>query len=353
MSEKKFGIAFFGVVVLAAAVCLTISFTDADAQKDKVWELSYAHHMSMSSPLHTKVYVPFKEDVEKLSGGRMKVTLYPGGALAKPQAEYDLCTKGVMDMSQFLPAYTSGVFPLSEVLNLPFAIPNSETGTKVMKEMFNRRLLDQRYYNDKVIYWLGTTSSYQIFLGKKKVTKLEDMKGLKLRVAGGLQKDLLLLLGSTPVSVPGGEFPTALEHGVVNGGLVSFAGGKGYKLDELSKYVLKADVGVEVIGLIINRKSYDGLPADLQKVLDKAAENFLLNQVKSYDVVDLESVELFKKAGVEVLTLTPAEKERWLKTSAPVYENWVNSQEKAGQPGKKVYGEFKKIMAGYGVTLPY
>jgi TRAP-type C4-dicarboxylate transport system substrate-binding protein len=159
-------------------------------------------------------------------------------------------------------------------------------------------------------------------------------------------------LGATPVTVPGAEFQTAMERGIVDGGVVAAISGAGYNLQEFTKYVFKADLGVSVIGVSINKKLYDSLPEDLKKVVDKGCKNYLVNQTKVYDSYDEEAYESFKKTGAEISTLEPAEKKRWLKVCTPIYSEWITDMEKKGLPGKKLYEEFKKILAGYGVELP-
>lgn len=346
---------FSYLVFLAAALCFLLSATPGFAQPDskKVYELTLGHHMGMSTPMHQKVFIPFKEDIEKFSNGRIKLTLYPGGALAKPEDEYSAVTKGVMDFTMFVPVYTPGIFPLCDVVSLPFAIPNAEIGLKVIKELHQKKLLDKELYTGKGIAWLGTTSAYQLFLGKKKVTRMEDMKGLKLRIPGGLLGDAMIRLGATPSSVPAGEFTTALERGVVDGGIVAFGSGVGYKMQDICKYVLRANSGVIILALMANRKMYEGLPNDLQDAVERAADNYLKNQAwGAFDGADMEALELFKKTGVELLELSPAEKERWLKTCVPIYDKWINDLEKKGLPINNLYAEFKRILEANGVKLP-
>jgi TRAP-type C4-dicarboxylate transport system substrate-binding protein len=340
---------------LMAGVCYFLSGAPAFAQADskKVYELTLGHHMGMSTPMHTKVFVPFKEDIEKFSNGRIKLTLFPGGALAKPQDAYNMVTKGVMDFAMFVPVYTPGMFPLCDVVSLPFAIPTAEIGTKVVKELHQKKLLDKELYTGKGITWVGTTSPYQLFLGKKKVTKMEDLKGLKLRIPGGLLGDAMIKLGATPSSVPAGEFTTALERGVVDGGLVAFGSGLGYKMQDICRYVLRTDAGVIILALTANKKMYEGLPKDLQSAVDRAGENFSLNQARgAFDDMDKEALEIFKKTGLELLELEPAEKARWLNTCVPIYDKWINDLEKKGLPANKLYAEFKKLLEGQGVRLP-
>jgi TRAP-type C4-dicarboxylate transport system substrate-binding protein len=345
----------FCLLFLVAAVGYFFSGTPAFAQAEskKIYELSLGHHMGMSTPMHTKAFMPFKEDLEKFSNGRIKMTVYPGGALAKPQDAYNQVTKGVMDFAMFVPVYTPGMFPLCDVVSLPFAIPTAEIGLRVIKDLHQRKLLDKELYTGKGITWTGTTSPYQLFLGRKKVTKMEDLKGLKLRIPGGLLGDAMIKLGATPASVPAGEFTTAIERGVVDGGIVAFSSGLGYKMNDMCKYVVRINAGVIILALTANKKMYEGLPKDLQNAVDRAADNFLLYQARgAFDDMDKEALEVFKKTQPELLELEPAEKERWLKTCEPIYGKWISDLEKKGLPANKLYAEFKKLLEGQGVKLP-
>jgi len=199
--------------------------------------------------------------------------------------------------------------------------------------------------------WIGTTSPYQFFL-KKKVMKYEDLKGLRLRTPGGLQTEALKALGATPLTVPGAECQTAFERGVIDGGVVDFGSGPGYKLQEYTKHVIVANMGVAASGITMNKAKYDSLPQDLQKVIDRAMQNWSIKQAKSYDDADKDSAEVFTKAGASVYELPPAERSRWMKATEPVYSQWLNDMKKKGLPAEKTYGEFKRMTKEYGVELP-
>ena len=343
------------LVLLVALFVFPLLPTSVFAKSDskKVYELNFSHHMGMTTPMHLRVFEPFKEDVEKFSNGRIKLTLYPGGALAGPKAGYDMLKKGAVDFIMFVPAYSPGVFPLCDIVSLPFAMPSAEVATKTIAELHRQKLLDKELYTGKAKAWLATTSGYQLFLGKKKVTSLEELSGLKLRIPGGLLRESMITLGATPVSVPGGEFTTAMERGVIDGGIVAFGSGWGYKLQDSCKYVVRTNVGTIILGIMANKAAYDKLPHDLQLAIDRAGERFMMNQaLGAFDHKDLEALEFFKSVNLELIELDPAEKERWVKKCAPIYDKWIEKMKKRGLPIEQVYAEFKRILAGYGVTLP-
>lgn len=345
---------FTGLSVMIILVTFSIKSSGAQtvpSVPEKIWELSIGHHAPVKHHLHINVWEPLAAEIAKESKGRIKPSLYPAAALGKPEAELDLCQKGVIDIAMVFPIYSPGRFPLSDVMGLPFAVPSAEVGLKVVAELLAKNLLDPAL-NDRVIGWYGTTSPYQFFLKKKVTSNYEDLKGLRLRSPGGLQTKALEALGAVPMSVPGAEFQTAFERGVIDGGVVDFGSGPGYKLQEYTKYVVVANMGVAISGITMNKDKYDSMPPDLQKVIDNAMQNWLINQAKSYDDADSNSADVFTKEGVSVYNLSTDERRRWMNAAAPVYSNWLDDMKTKGLPADKTFEEFEKLMKTYGVELP-
>lgn len=340
--------------VFALVMLVAVPFFAAGGEAvaaEKVWELSIGQHAPVKHHLTIRVWEPLTAEINRESKGRIKASHYPAAALGKPDAELDLCQKGVIDIAMVFPIYTPSRFPLADVMGLPFAVPSAEAGLKVVNALIEKKLLDTEALNDRVVSWFGTTSPYQFFL-KKKVMKYEDLKGLRLRSPGGLQTKALEALGAVPMAVPGAEFQTAFERGVIDGGVVDFGSGPGYKLEEYTKHVIVANMGVAMSGITMNKGKYNALPKDLQKVIDNAMQNFLKNQANSYDTADKDSAKVFEKVGASVFYIPAAEKGRWMKATEPVYSNWINDMKKKGLAADKTYAEFKKLVKEYGAELP-
>jgi TRAP-type transport system periplasmic protein len=337
-------------VMLVVFACFALGVHAQTAAPEKVVELSIAHHVGVKHHLHTSAWQPLADEINRESKGRIKATVYPGAALGKPDAELDLCQKGAIDIAMIYPIYTPSRFPLSDVVSLPFAIPSAEAGVKVVSTLIEKKLLDSAL-TDRVIGLWGTTSPYQFFLGKK-VTKYEELKGLRLRSPGGLMTKSLETLGAVPMAVPGAEFQNAFERGVIDGGVVDYGSGPGYKLDEYAKQVIVANMGVTMNGVVMNKAKYDSLPKDLQKVIDNAFRNFIKNNADSFDKADRESSKAFEKKGIPILHLTGAEKARWMKATEPVYSNWLKDTKEKGLPAEETYKEFKRLMKELGTELP-
>jgi TRAP-type transport system periplasmic protein len=341
---------FASVVMLVAFPCFAVGAHAQTTAPEKVWELSIAHHVGVKHHLHINAWQPLADEINRESKGRIKATVFPGAALGKPDAELDLCQKGAIDIAMIYPIYTPSRFPLSDVVSLPFAIPSAEVGLKVVGKLIEKKLLDPAL-TDRVIGLWGTTSPYQFFLGKK-TTKYEELKGLRLRSPGGLMTKSLEALGAVPMAVPGAEFQNAFERGVIDGGVVDYGSGPGYKLEEYTKQVIIANMGVTMNGVVMNKAKYDSLPKDLQKVIDSAMRNFMKNNADSFDMADKESSKVFEKAGIPIYHLTAAEKARWMKATESVYSNWLKDTKQKGLPADETYQEFKRLMKEYGTELP-
>jgi len=107
---------FLGIVV--CALLFGSGFLFVDKASSKTIELKLAHFMSPKHVQHTDVMLPFAEAVKKATAGRVKITIYPGGALGRPPQQYDAAVTGIVDIAYGLHSYTPGKFPLVSVLEV-------------------------------------------------------------------------------------------------------------------------------------------------------------------------------------------------------------------------------------------
>ncbi|MCK0138697.1 TRAP transporter substrate-binding protein [Aliiroseovarius sp. F47248L] len=223
-----------------------------------------------STPLY--FMTPWAEKVEKESGGRIKVELYPAMQLGgKPQALYDQIRDGVIDCGWALPAYTPGRFPEAEAFELPFMTSRDAAASSKAAWEFSEKYLMDRMGDVKL---LATHVHGPGIVHKKgePVMALEDFQGLKLRGPSRQANALLETLGASPVGMPMPTFPEALSKGVVDGGVTPWEIVPPLKLHEL------ADSHTEFPGdrslyntffiWAMNKDTYANLPDDLKAVID-------------------------------------------------------------------------------------
>jgi TRAP-type C4-dicarboxylate transport system substrate-binding protein len=151
-------------------------------------------------------------------------------------------------------------------------------------------------------------------IGKKPIRKIEDFKGYKVRSSGALA-EMLKDLGAVPSMIPGEELYLALQTGVIDGAHWGAAGGAlSMKLCEVAKYYIQPDLamaGTDVI--IINKDAFNGLPKDLQAILDKALKDRVYQRTEEYVDDERKALDtMIKDYKVTVSTVEPADQKKMM-----------------------------------------
>lgn len=314
---------------LLAFVCLFAGQASCDSVN-----LKMSHFMPTKHPQH-KVMEKWAKNMESLSGGKLKITIFPGGALGKPPHQYESAVKGVTDIAFGLHSYTPGRFPLTSVMELPFMVKSGEQGAVVLWSLYEKYLRNE--FKDAKILWMFCHGAGQLFTTKKPVKTLKDLKGLKIRSPGPIMSRVLKRLGATPVSMPITQVYTALERRTIDGVVVPWEAMRPFRLYEKCKYATEADIYTMTFFVAMNKNKYCSLPPDLKKLVDEnTGEKMSFTAGKAYDAADGPGRELCIKKGIQIYKLPDAERERWKTTANPVEDQWVKDMEAKGLPGQEI-----------------
>jgi TRAP-type C4-dicarboxylate transport system substrate-binding protein len=337
------------VFLLAMALSLVFVFaagTFSDAQTVKPIELKLSHFMSPMHNLHADVFAPFSKTVEEKTKGRVKITVYPGEALGKARDHYDMAVNGVTDIAFFIHGYTTGRFPLTSVIELPFLIPSAKVGSRVIWELYEKKYLTE-YPGVKVLS-LWVHSPGHVHMAKKPAKTLEDLKGVRLRSPGPLQTSLLREFGVSPLTIPIPELYQALQSGMADGAVIPFSAMYDFKLSDIVKHHTIGNLYVMSMSLVMNQKAWEGLSPDIQKIIEENSGSHMSEMAgASYDTYDLKGIEAGKKAGAAFYTLSAEEKKRWVDRSKSVTEKWIADTEAKKLSGKKIYEETQQLLIKY------
>jgi TRAP-type C4-dicarboxylate transport system substrate-binding protein len=161
----------------------------------------------------------------------------------------------------------------------------------------------------------------------------------------------LEILGAKPVSMPSSETYMAMQRKVVDGSIQYAASIPGYKLEEVTDYFTVVSVSVSSVYWIMNPKSWDSLPPDIQQIfMDVSVRCTNLAAYWYQDKYD-SGIEVMKKAGVKIIYLSPEELGKLRAKAMPVWDDWLEKMEKKGLPGKKVMALFKQLLAKRGIVI--
>jgi TRAP-type C4-dicarboxylate transport system substrate-binding protein len=319
------------LMVIAAAVASSAFATPATAQT--TWRAS----LWSPSRAVTKPFEWYAKEVAAKTGGQMKIEFAYAKGKAPEAAE--VLKSGAAEMAYFCAQYFPDTMPLATVLDLPMFAPESiavigRVGLALGDQPAIQAEL--RRSNVKMIIPLPLPQ-YQL-MGTRRVAKLDDFKGAKLRISGEMGK-VLQEYGALISVVPSAESNAALKAGTLD--LValpytsSFAS---FKIDDASKFVTeKISLGAPLCYLGASQKAWDALPASTQKVMLSLRQPAVAQYEEIYAREDAPNIAAFKEKGLQFVDFSPVDRARLLAKAIKVWQAWVEERDKQGLKGKEVF----------------
>jgi TRAP-type C4-dicarboxylate transport system substrate-binding protein len=204
-------------------------------------------------------------------------------------------------------------------------------------------------YKDVHLLTLASTGPTDIWTSKKQVRTIEDLKGLKIRVAGTMPTMMIKALGATPVFMHIRDVYEALERGTVDGVFVGRSPMMAFRFHEVVKYGIEVSIFSQTYFYVMNLDRWKSLPPDLQKIMNEVSgmHHAELNG-KGFDAEKaFVTQKIFPKSGVQVYAPPQAELERWKKAIMPIYDWWVKDLESKKLPAKKLLEEVQRLSKKY------
>ncbi|WP_295371879.1 TRAP transporter substrate-binding protein [uncultured Pseudacidovorax sp.] len=261
----------------------------------------------------------FAELVDKKSGGRLKVQVFPGGVLGSDQANVSALQGGTLEMASMNSGIFSSLVKDFAIYDFPFLFGNAREADAVVDGPFGQNLhkkLEDKGLIGLAYYELGFR---QLTNSKRPIQKVEDIAGLKLRVIPSpINVDWVKALGANPTPLPFPELYAALEQKAVDGQENPVATIKGAKLYEVQKYMTITNHQYNPQSVVISKKFWEQLPPADQKILKEAAvESAQYERTQSRAMLQ-SGLEDLKKSGMEVNELSAAEVAKLREKMKPV-----------------------------------
>ncbi|WP_457331070.1 TRAP transporter substrate-binding protein [Rhizobacter sp. P5_C2] len=306
-----------------AAAALAVAAPTTFAQAPIV--IKFSHVVAPDTPKGNGAQ-RFKELAEQRSGGRVKVDVYPNSQLYKDKEEMEALQLGSVQM---LAPSLAKFGPLGvkefEVFDLPFifkdqaafrAVTEGPVGTDLFKKLEPKGVKGLAYWDN----------GFHIMSANKPLHKVADFRGLKMRIQSSKVLDAeMRALGAVPQVMAFSELYQALQSGVVDGceGVPSnFYTQKTY---EVQKHTTISNHGHLAYAVIVNKKFWDGLPADIRTILEgalKEATAFANDMATKENIDDLEKMRASGKTTI--YTPTAAELDEWKKALMPVHKEMAS-----------------------------
>ncbi len=299
--------------------------------------IKFSHVVATDTP-KGKGAEKFKELAEKYTGGKVKVEVYPNSTLYKDKEELEALQLGSVQM---LAPSNSKFGPLGirefEVFDLPYILPDIKTLRKVTEGPLGTRLL--KLLDAKGItglaYW---DNGFKQMSANKKLITPADYQGVKFRIQSSrVIQAQFKALGSLPQVMAFSEVYQALQTGVVDGQENTWSNIYTQKMHEVQKYITETNHGYIGYVVIVNKKFWDDLPADIRDPLSKAMKEATeFSNAQSQKENDDALAEIKKSGKSEIIKLTAEQDEAMRKAMEPVYKD------AAGRVGQALIDEFLK-----------
>ena len=318
-------------LLVSTALTLALSST---AMAQTKWDLPAAYP---ATNFHTENLVQFANDVDKATGGKLKITVHANASLFKANEIKRAVQGGQAQIGEVLLVNFENENPIYGADGIPFLATSYAE---------SKRLSDaQKPFTDKLLAAQGMKLLYAVawppqgIYVKKEIASVADMRGLKWRAYSPATGKIAELIGAQPVTIQAAELSQALATGVVESYMSSGSTGYDTKTYESIKYFYDTQAWLPKNAIIVNRKAFDALDAATQAALTKAAADA---EVRGWKVSE-EKNDWYKKAltekGMKIMTPSPKLMGDLKQVGAIMLADW---QKRAGPDGEALVAAYLK-----------
>jgi tripartite ATP-independent transporter DctP family solute receptor len=300
---------------------------------------------------HTAIMAKdFADGVARRTNGKVKIEVFPNHTLAGGsfKTEIELVRSGGIDMALnstiILGLFVDRKF---DVFSLPFMIPNHKVFNKVVEGPMGAKLEEWMKQAGLTPVGIGINGFRQLTNSKRSITTIDDIKGLKFRVAG---TEVFLaafkLMGADAVTMNAQEMLQAMGTGVVDGQENPFVSILAFRMYEVQKYVTVWNYVVDPMIVYVNTRKFNSLSPDVQKILMEEGRRAAKVEMELAEKGDIASMEELKAKGMTITTPTPAALAEFQKRFEPLYAQF---EDKIGKDNiQMLRSEAQKAKAALG-----
>ena len=278
---------------------------------------------------------------------KLSFKLFGAGTLVGIRDGFKGVGAGISDYGTCFAAFEGRGFEMTRAFAQPFLATGSALkNTRIYLELAEKYFVPE-FERQGVYYGYSVHLGSNDIMSKKPVRSLADLRGLKI-IAQGVGPETAKAFGFVTLNIPFPEIYTAAQQGIADAVIWTDGGFVPYKIYEIFKYRTTLGIVSPTMDTCLNRKAFDGLPADLKTALYNF-QQYTAAAVAQRTVVDFhkKAVEIYKQQGVELITLQKAEIERGKATAKPVVDEWIAAREKEGKPGRAFIADVERLKAKY------
>ncbi len=351
MIRRKF------LMAAAAALASGVAFVAAPAQSQQgpfKWKLQSAN--PTGTPHHV-LLTRFATNVDKMSGGRLKIEIMPSGAVVNPNEILDAVNKGLVDAGQWWTHYAIGKHPAGGLFSAPLGGSASGLDQQTHLAWYlngGGRDLYIEYYTkmlraDVMPFLYAPDGPEALGWFKKPITSVNDFKSLRFRISSGLPSQVLKELGGVPMNLAAAELIPAAERGVIDGvEWINPANDLKVGLHDVFKYysIQGLHQAIDIADILINGKKWRELPPDIQAIVEVAMTTSLYEAQLYFIHENAKALQVLREKGVTMFDAPADYAPAWIAASKKV----LGALEEKNEFFKKVLDSqraFAKVVVPY------
>ncbi len=337
------------LMVGAFGLAVSLSAT-ASAQSPIVLKLH--HQLGPKSPAQTRMLEPWAKKVQELSKGKVKIDIYPSMSLGgSPLQVFRQIRDGVVDIGWTPNGYTPGLFPRSEVFELPFVqVNDAAAASRAAYDLFDK-YFKQEYKGVKVLF-MHTHAGHAIQMVETPVRSPADLMGKKIRTPSRTGAWIIEALKASPVSMPVPDLPQAFSKKVIDGALIPWEIIVPFKLQTFARVQVEGEnntrFGSIIFQVSMNQAKWNSLPADVQKAFnDASGADWWEEAGRIWMGSDQIGLKLVKENKNNYIVLNKGEVDAFRTALEPVAQRWVKEVSAKGIPGQQILDEARATVQKY------
>jgi TRAP-type C4-dicarboxylate transport system substrate-binding protein len=237
---------------------------------------------------------------------------------------------GVADLGVVVPAYEAGRLPLRTFHSLPFAFATPDQVMEVYSKADDILQPELDEFNVKSMY--GTPAQFTItYTTDTPVKAVEDLKGLRIRTAGGLQEGIFLAVGAVPQTMSSTEIYTSMQRGMLDGVASLPTSAEAHDWSEFIKYMIFTNHSMVTGSTIMNMDTWNSLTPELQELMIEAGRDMQQHALAALDGQTQEAKTTSEAFGMDVSDMPQSERTKWKELTAPLWDEWLAAAEAAGK----------------------
>jgi TRAP-type C4-dicarboxylate transport system substrate-binding protein len=319
--EAEGRIAMLAQTLSRTAPCALLMFLFLSGRPASAEEWNFYMHQSAPNFATSRGAKLFTEEIEKATNGALRIRLHLAGTLQINASNITQAVgENVVQIADDL--FNSGNIPVAGIPRLPMLIQSYEDFAKADGVL--KPYIEKAFGRKGSTVLAAYTYPMQFIWGRKKIESLDDIKGLKLRVAQPEQGEFVRRFGGTSITMSAPEVPSALDRGVVDGIFTAGVGAVLWK--DLLKYGYVLIVNVNNSYFIANTEAYNKLAPDLQSKLRQVAQQSARWDQDTMQKEEAESVQVLSAMGYTFTKAKPEEISRAVDAMKPYWDEWAKSR---------------------------